>query len=66
MKWSVDNQYRLGNVVSGRYVLLKDGHEVAYGLDAPELRKVANMLNMATPEMERKALHMLCSKWRAA
>ena len=60
--WSTDNLYRCGELVPGHYVLLKDGHQVAQGLDAPELQTIANLLNMTTEEQRRAALHMLCGE----
>ena len=50
--WSVDNLHRLGELVPGHYVLLRDGHQVAEGLDKPELKKIAAMLNLITEKQE--------------
>jgi hypothetical protein len=56
MKWSVDNLYRAGEIMPGRYALLRDGHEIAYGLDRPELENLARLINLATPEQVHQAI----------
>lgn len=43
--WTIDNRYVGGERQEGKYVLLKDNHEVAYGLDALELLAIADALN---------------------
>ena len=43
--WTIDNKYVGGEIVRGKYVLLRDKHEIAYGTDAHDLLKIADAMN---------------------
>ena len=58
-EWSIDNLYRFGEIVPGKYVILKDKSEVCYGTDPIELMLMVDTLNQVTFEQRVKALDNL-------
>jgi len=53
--WSIDNLHLIGELKTGQFVLLRDGHEVARGTDALLLMRIADTMNAAEDRKEKAA-----------